>query len=174
MSRPRPEALRPRAELDLPACVEVLRAVHARDGYPLDWPADPVAWLSPATSPAAWVAEHDGRIVGHVALSRPGEGDEAPARWGGGPDRAAVVSRLFVSPAARGLGLGAALLRRVTDEAAAAGLHPVLDVLSTDTAADALYRRLGWRHLGDATQRWGPDRTVTLRCYAAPARPGGR
>ncbi|MGW0606210.1 GNAT family N-acetyltransferase [Streptomyces sp. NPDC002640] len=172
MSGTRPEALRPRAEPDLPACAEVLRAVRERDGYPLDRPADPVAWLSPAALLGAWVAEHEGRVVGHAALSRPGEGDEAPARWGD-PARAAVVTRLFVSPAARGLGLGAALLRRLTDEAAAAGLHPVLDVLSTDTAADALYRRLGWRHLGDATQRWGPDRTVTLRCYAAPGGPGG-
>ncbi|NYV77512.1 hypothetical protein HW445_24765, partial [Streptomyces sp. UH6] len=49
-----------------------------------------------------------------------------------------------------------------------AGLHPVLDVLATDTAAVALYERLGWRHLGDAAPRW-TDRVVTVRCYAAPS-----
>lgn len=35
--------VRGRAEGDLPACVEVLRAVHEQDGYPLVWPSDPAA-----------------------------------------------------------------------------------------------------------------------------------
>nr|WP_246212683.1 GNAT family N-acetyltransferase [Streptomyces abyssomicinicus] len=159
--------MRRRADADLPGCVQVLRAVHDQDGYPSNWPADPAAWLTPPSPRAAWVAERDGLIVGHVALARPGEDDEAPGRWGDTAG-AGVVNRLFVSPAARGLGLGAALLDRLTAEAAAAGLHPVLDVLATDTAAVALYERLGWRHLGDATPRWA-DRAVTVRCYAAPS-----
>jgi GNAT superfamily N-acetyltransferase len=175
--------LKPRArtDADLAACAELLRAVHTRDGYPLYLPADPAGWLSPPTLRAAWVAELDGRVVGHAALCRPSAGDEAPGRWAatGTPERPGrrgdvadpvVVSRLFVSPAARGLGIGAALLDHVRGEAVAAGLHAVLDVLSTDTGAVALYERLGWRHLGDAEQRWGqPERAVTLRCYAAPS-----
>ncbi|MFE5212262.1 GNAT family N-acetyltransferase [Streptomyces sp. NPDC056600] len=166
-------ALKPRerTDADLPACAAALRTVHERDGYPLNWPADPAAWLSPPSLVGAWVAERDGLVVGHAALSRPAEDDLAPGLWGGDRTGAVVVNRLFVSPAARGLGAGAALLEHLTAEAAAAGRHPVLDVLSTDTAAVALYRRLGWRHLGDREQRWGPRQTVTLRCFAAP---GGR
>ncbi|WP_348542014.1 GNAT family N-acetyltransferase [Streptomyces sp. MJP52] len=161
--------LRGRTDADLPVCAELLRAVHERDGYPLDRPADPAAWLTPPSLRSAWVAERDGTVVGHAALCLPGADDVAPGRFGDdGLARTAVVNRLFVSPAARGLGVGAALLGRLTEEAAAAGLHPVLDVVATDTAAVALYERLGWRHLGDAVRWWGPDRAVTLRCYAAP------
>ncbi|MFE3760272.1 hypothetical protein ACFXPI_00675 [Streptomyces sp. NPDC059104] len=53
--------------------------------------------------------------------------------------------------------------------ARARGLGPVLDVVASDTAAVALYERLGWSPLGSVEQRWGPGRTVTVRCYAAPA-----
>jgi GNAT superfamily N-acetyltransferase len=163
--------VRGRAEGDLPACVEVLRAVHEQDGYPLVWPSDPAAWLTPPSQLRAWVAERGGRVVGHAVLSAPAADDVAPGLWGEAAG-VVVVNRLFVSPAARGLGAGAALLGRLTAEAAAAGARPALDVLSTDAAAVALYRRLGWRHLGDREQRWGPGRTVTLRCFAAPGGPG--
>jgi GNAT superfamily N-acetyltransferase len=162
---------RERTDADLPACVEALRAVHERDGYPLNWPADPAGWLTPPALLGAWVAERDGLVVGHAALSAPAADDLAPGLWGGDRAPAVVVNRLFVSPAVRGLGVGAALLDRLTEEAATAGRHPVLDVLSTDTAAVALYRRLGWRHFGDREQRWGPEQTVTLRCFAAPGGP---
>ncbi|EFL13391.1 predicted protein [Streptomyces sp. C] len=48
------------------------------------------------------------------------------------------------------------------------GLHPVLDVVASDTAAAALYERLGWIPLATVEQRWAPDRLVSVRCYAAP------
>ncbi|MFE2287831.1 hypothetical protein ACFXDJ_27155 [Streptomyces sp. NPDC059443] len=38
-----------------------------------------------------------------------------------------------------------------------------------DTAAAALYERLGWELLATVEHRWSPDRTVTVRCYAAAA-----
>ena len=41
------------------------------------------------------------------------------------------------------------------------------DSAASDTAAAALYDRLGWRLLATVEQRWGPDRPVTVRCYAA-------
>jgi ribosomal protein S18 acetylase RimI-like enzyme len=79
-----------------------------------------------------------------------------------------MVSRLFVDPAARGLGAGAALAEHVVHEARARGLRAVLDVLDAeDSAAIALYERLGWRLLGRAPQQWGSHQ-VTVRCYAAP------
>jgi hypothetical protein len=43
----------------------------------------------------------------------------------------------------------------------------VLDVVSSDTAAAALYERLGWELLATVEQRWSADQTVSIRCYAA-------
>ena len=164
-------SVRYRADRDLGACAGVLAEVHDRDGYPVDWPERPGAWLTPPSLVAAWVAELDGRIAGHVGLARSGAGDAAPGLWsdrtGVGVDRTAVISRLFVAPGARGRGLGAALLNRAGAEARRRGLHPVLDVVASDTAAAALYERLGWEFLAAVEQRWGPDRTVAVRCYAA-------
>lgn len=165
--------VRLRTGTDLDACVLLLREVHQRDGYPMNWPERPACWLAQSSQLAAWVAELDGRIVGHVAMSRSGAGDAAPALWSGrtGVDRetTAVVSRLFVSPAARGHGIGALLMARAVAQARQSGLHPVLDVLSSDTAAAALYERLGWDLLDTVEQRWGPEQTVTVHCYAAGA-----
>ncbi|MFE2540221.1 GNAT family N-acetyltransferase [Actinacidiphila glaucinigra] len=168
--------VRRREEGDLDACVRVLAAVHDRDGYPVDWPTAPAAWLSGAASLAAWVAESDGVVVGHVGLG-PGTGsDAAPGLWsareGAGAGPTAVVGRLFVAPGARGRGVGARLMAAAVGEARLRGLHPVLDVVASDTAAAALYERLGWTLLATVEQRWGPDRRVAVRAYAAP-RPGG-
>lgn len=164
-------SVRPRTGRDLGDCVRVLAAVHEHDDYPVNWPDRPDEWLSPPSLVAAWVVEHDGRIAGHVGLSRSDETDAAPGLWsaraGVGVDETAVVSRLFVAPSARGLGLGATLLARAVSEARRRGLHPVLDVVASDTAAAALYERLGWRLLATVEQRWGPDQKVAVRCYAA-------
>ncbi|MFD6437304.1 GNAT family N-acetyltransferase [Streptomyces venezuelae] len=157
---------------DLEACVGVLAAVHKADGYPVNWPEQPGAWLEGADSIGAWVAELDGRVVGHVALSRPGPGDEAPGLWceeaAAVPEAVAVMSRLYVAPDARGHGIGALLMGRATREARGRGLHPVLDVVSSDRSATALYERMGWRLLGVAEQEWEPGQRVVLHCYAAP------
>ncbi|MFJ3662786.1 GNAT family N-acetyltransferase [Streptomyces sp. NPDC090119] len=174
--RPSPQIpaprVRRRTDRDLDACVQVLAAVHERDGYPMNWPDRPGDWLTQPVLVAAWVAELDGRIAGHVGLSRNDIGDVAPGLWrareGAGGEATAVISRLFVAPAARGHGLGASLMARAVREARDRGLHPVLDVLASDTAAAALYERLGWELLGSTEQRWSPEQTVTIRCYAAP------
>ncbi|MBD9727070.1 GNAT family N-acetyltransferase [Streptomyces caniscabiei] len=164
-------SVRPRTGRDLGDCVRVLAAVHERDGYPVNWPDRPEEWLSPSSLVAAWVVEHEGRTAGHVGLSRSDATDAAPGLWsaraGVGVDETAVISRLFVAPSARGLGLGATLLARAASGARERGLHPVLDVVASDTAAVALYERLGWRLLATVEQRWGPDQKVAVRCYAA-------
>lgn len=165
--------VRPRADRDLDACVRALAQVHEHDGYPVNWPADPAAWLAQPTLVAAWVAELDGRVAGHVGLSRSTADEVAPgvfgAREGVDVDEIAVISRLFVAPSARGHGLGALLMARAHEEARERGLHPVLDVVATDTAATALYERLGWQLLTTTEQQWGPDRRVTLHSYGPPA-----
>ncbi|MEU3459597.1 GNAT family N-acetyltransferase [Streptomyces sp. NPDC006733] len=166
--------MRRRDASDLDACVRALTEVHAGDGYPVDWPEHPGAWLNHPSQFAAWVAERDGVVVGHIALSRSGEGDAAPALWSrrtGAPTAGtAVIGRLFVAPGARGHRVGARLMEQAVRDARERALHPVLDVVTSDTAAVALYERLGWSLLGTVDQQWGPARTVTVHCYAAPAR----
>ncbi|WP_200304244.1 GNAT family N-acetyltransferase [Streptomyces adelaidensis] len=163
--------VRPRTDHDLGDCVRVLAEVHERDGYPVNWPDHPDEWLAQRSLVATWVAELDARIVGQVGLSRSAEGDAAPGLWsaraGVGVDRTAVVNRLFVAPSARGRGIGALLMGRAVGEARARGLHPVLDVVASDTAAAALYERLGWRLLATVEQQWSPGQRVAVRCYAA-------
>jgi len=157
---------------DLEECVRVLAAVHAADGYPVHWPERPGAWLAPPSLLGAWVARREGQVIGHVGLCRSGPGDAAPALWSdlaGAPvDGTAVVGRLFVAPAARGHGVGGLLMATVVQAARERGLHPVLEVVSTDVAAAALYERLGWRRLATVDQEWTPGRPVTVHCYAAP------
>ncbi|MER7921482.1 MULTISPECIES: GNAT family N-acetyltransferase [unclassified Streptomyces] len=169
--------VRRREDADLDACVELLAEVHKRDGYPENWPERPGDWLARPALFAAWVAELEGRIVGHVGLSEGGVEDRAPGLWSrraGTPVEAtAVISRLFVSPTLRGRGVGALLMERAAGEARRRQRHPVLDVLTSDISAVALYERLGWTLLDTVDQRWGPTETVTVHCYAAPVTPSG-
>ncbi|MFI1734760.1 GNAT family N-acetyltransferase [Streptomyces acidicola] len=151
--------------------MQVLAEVHRCDGYPVNWPDRPDEWLSQASVLGAWVAELGGRVVGHVSLSPSGEGDLAPGLWsersGTSKDLTAVVSRLFVAPQARGHGVGALLIGRAVEEARRHGVHPVLDVVASDTAAAALYERLGWELMATVEQRWSPSQLVSIHCYAA-------
>jgi GNAT superfamily N-acetyltransferase len=168
----RAQCVRRRTDQDLDACVRVLAEVHENDGYPVNWPALPARWLTPPSLIAAWVAELDGRIVGHIVLSRSGAGDVAPGLWsaraGVCVDMTAVVNRLFLAPSARGHGIGASLLAHAAKQARNHGLHPVLDVVASDTAAATLYERLGWQLLATVEQQWSPNQEVVVRCYAAP------
>ncbi len=145
-------SVRPRTDADLPACVEVLRAVHSSDAYPMRWPEDPADWITPPGLTAAWVAERKSRIVGHVCVV------------------GVTVSRLFADPVARGLGCGAVLLEAAQSHAAREGLSLVLDVVDDGGAAVALYERLGWRLVERRLADWSaPDgRRPVVRIYAAP------
>jgi GNAT superfamily N-acetyltransferase len=193
-----PATVRPRTAADLPGCVTALHDVHRADGYPANWPADPAGWLTPRGLLTAWAADagsdgtggtggSDGAggigdtggiggiggtggtggsagadgIGGHVALVA-----EADAITGG----TVAVARLFVSPAARGGGLGRALLTAARDEAVRRGERAWLEVESGATAAIALYRAAGWLPMGCATARWrtaGGELAQVCR-FAAP------
>jgi GNAT superfamily N-acetyltransferase len=151
--------IRPRRPSDLDACVEALRRTHAVDSYPLNWPADPRRWLAPPRLLRAWVAERPrGVIVGHVALQ---EVDQSVAE----------LSRLFVTPAARRLSLGAGLLAQALSWAAEHRLRLTLTVVEQRrSVAVAFYEAQGWQHTHDSLADWtAPDGgTVTLRHYALP------
>jgi GNAT superfamily N-acetyltransferase len=144
--------VRSRRPEDLEPCVALLREVYRADRYPVLWPADPAGWLIGRDLLEAWVAEgEDGALLGNLSLhgtnasrARPQWLDAAP------PERLAVVSRFFVSPPARGRGVGGALMRCAEQHAAAHGLHLVLDVAAHNHAAISFYERRGWRRVGTA------------------------
>lgn len=165
--------LRPRQPDDMAACVAVLADVHAASGYPLHWPADPAKWLTSDNLLAAWVAEDEQAVLGHVALCDTEDEPSAPA-WSAAaglpPRQLAAVAKLFVAPHARGRGIGAALLAEACAEARTRGLTPVLEVLDHDRAAIALYERAGWRRVASNPVPWAQagDAPMLLHVYIAP------
>jgi GNAT superfamily N-acetyltransferase len=132
---------------DLEQCVKALRRVHELEGNPMIWPRDPVHWLSPAATVHAWVAERPsdggGLVLGHVLLQR----TASPGTL--------EIGRLFVAPAGRGLGLGAALLETAGGRADDEGYGLELEVVADERShAIALYERTGWRRTGTVTAEW--------------------
>ncbi|MGR6913881.1 GNAT family N-acetyltransferase [[Actinomadura] parvosata] len=147
--------IRPRTPADLPACVEALAAVQAADRYPVNWPADPGAWLTPDGMTTAWIAtEPDAApgqaVLGHVAITRDLE-----------------LTRLFVTPAARGRGVAARLLETAR---ASTPLPLKLEVSSEGRAAIGLYERLGWRRVGSSRATWlnAAGEPALLHHYVSP------
>lgn len=92
----------------------------------------------------SWIAEVDGRRAGAIALVK-------------GSETRAVLRLLFVEPWARGLGIGATLVRSCVEHARRVGYETM--TLSTVRGLDAarrLYEHEGFR-LTDETERtlWG-------------------
>jgi GNAT superfamily N-acetyltransferase len=87
-------------------------------------------------------------------------------------DRLASVSRLFVSPAARGrgLGLGTSLLAAVSSWTSAHGLRLMLDVVDNGAPAIRLYERIGWRLVNRRQADWVTPQgeRLPVRIYLAP------
>lgn len=166
--------IRPRRDQDLAPCADLVRAVHAADRYPRFLPSDLEKFLVSADAYGAWVAERDSKVVGHVALhprSLPAALEIASRALGRPVDQLAVVARLFVSPHARGAGVGRRLLATATATAAAAerGLFPVLDVDTELTAAIAVYEGSGWTRAGTVTVRFRDGNTLEEHVYLGPA-----
>lgn len=164
--------IRERTDDDLAACAELASAVHDADGYPSFLGEGTFAtFVAPDDALAAWVATHDGAIVGNVVLrprSAPGSVVLAASALGCAPEGLGFVSRLLVAPAARRRGLARALLNRVVEASVARGRRTVLDVVTRDVGAIALYEACGWRVLGDHTMSMRDGSTLNLVVYAAP------
>jgi GNAT superfamily N-acetyltransferase len=150
----------PRYAAHLDRVVEALRLVHESDSYPMTWPDDPRAWLTPDGALASWIALSGGEVVGHVMLVDGGKVEFAAelAEAAGVPVTGlAGVSRLFVTPAARGTGIAAALVEHVEDTPARRGRRLVLDVVDDGGPAVHLYERLGWVRVAAGPASWtGP------------------
>lgn len=139
--------IRQRGSADVDALCELVVAVHAADGYPVVLQPNVREFIVTTNCRRAWVAEIDGHIAGHVSLHTVWSDEVAQiatAELGVVHEALASVSRLFVSPTARGLGVGRALLETATAEARSRSLHPVLDVVTTYPAAITLYESSGW------------------------------
>lgn len=132
---------------DSPAAAAVVRAVYDEQGFTWDEDGYHGDLADVEGSYAAFfVAERDGEIVGTAGLTGHGS-----------------LERLYVLPAARGAGLGSALLNAVVDEARRQG-HTRLEIWSDKLLVDAhrLYERHGARIVAervnddpDASHEWG-------------------
>ncbi|MBO3741212.1 GNAT family N-acetyltransferase [Actinoplanes flavus] len=164
--------IREKTAADDAACAALLRRVHARDGYPLFLPPEDVAgFLRPESERIAWVAEHDGGIVGHVALHCPPEDptlSAASTATGLPPDRLALLARLFTAPEVRRAGLGRALLRHATGHAPLLGRRAVLDVGMSLPKAVALYESEGWSRAGELHIPLDEGPMLDLWVYVSP------
>ena len=162
--------MRMRREDDLASCVATLRGIHNVSGYPAHWPDDPAGWLCPPGLMAAWVAEQDGVVVGHVGLVRGAQADCLLRATGRDAHELAGVVRLFVDPAARRMGHARELLDTAVAHAVSGNLVAVLDVVDGARAAIALYEQSGWRLVGRESATWSMPSgfTPTLRYYVRP------
>lgn len=164
--------VRDRRPDDLDAAAAALVEVYRVDGYPVEGVDDPHAWLNPPGLLHAWVATMDDAVVGHALATTAQSDVAAVAAWieqGGDIARIIVGGRLFVSPAGRGHYLGTKLARVMTDWAAHHSLDLVGDVMTKDTAAIAIYERLGWQRIGTAMHNTGHGTQVPAYLYVSPA-----
>ena len=143
--------LRPAREADLPF-LRALRAQSMREhlensGLAYDEAAQ--AARIPDRYDCARIVVCDGADVGLFKVCREG------SPW--------ELIQIQLLPAAQGRGLGAALIRELLADAAAAGVAVELSVLKANPA-QRLYARLGFRPVGEAarayTLRWTPPRAA--------------
>ena len=171
--------IRSRSAGDLDRCAAVAEAVYAVDGYPAYLPGQVRpgvlrSFLDVADAHAAWVAEEDGDIVGHVALHAHGSGpvmDLAGRATGRPAEALAVVARLLVAPQLRRSGAGRALLEVASEEATARRLWPVLDVAVFLRGAVGLYESAGWRCAGEVSVPLPDGRVLEELVYVGPPPP---
>ncbi|HEY0249450.1 MAG TPA: GNAT family N-acetyltransferase [Gryllotalpicola sp.] len=136
------------SDSDIDACVGIWRAaLLARDG--VDDPRLPertraklielprVSWL---------VARGADHALGFALLAEGGTGTPGPHD----PEGYAYLALLGVAPSAWGQGIATALLARLEEELARAGLPGAyLHVVSENTAAIRRYERAGWHSIGE-------------------------
>ena len=126
---------------DLPMLLDMLRRFYAEDRIPLDEPRvrrGLEQLLADAALGAVLFAEVEGERVGYLVL-----GWCFSIEQGG---RHVLVDELYLEPAARGRGLGAALLAAACDWARGQGAEVArLEVNRHNPRAKALYLRHGFR-----------------------------
>ncbi|WP_439661201.1 GNAT family N-acetyltransferase [Lentzea sp. HUAS TT2] len=156
--------IRPATEADLPAVGSVTVEAYRADGY-VGAHDDYATMLADAESrfrdAELLVAQDEqGTVLGSVTVVHPGTPYAEISRPG-----ELEFRMLAVSAAARGRGVGEALVRAVFDKARAEGIDQV--VLSSSEkmlAAHRLYGRLGFTRLPE--RDWAPVPGLNLLAYA--------
>ncbi|KAI0973881.1 acyl-CoA N-acyltransferase [Xylaria arbuscula] len=161
-------SIRPRRDEDLAACVEILKAVYLKSGYPVAGVDDALEVLR--TDNQAWVAKDNGIIIGHVAMNIPPKTYVNVALWLERYPQAdvAVLSHLFVDPEKRGRGAATKLVRTVEEEARRKGQRLLILALVKDQDAIRLYRHLGWEQFATTVFRWGEGKEMDAVCLSSP------
>jgi phosphinothricin acetyltransferase len=146
--------VRPMTEADLEAVLAIYGEGIADGNATLETAVpDARHWHAGHRHDCRFVAEVDGRVVGWTALGRYSSRDVyAGVAW----------ESVYVAAAARGRGVGRALLERLIPASEAAGVWTLLaGVLFENAASLALHERVGFRRVGvqeavgrDATGRW--------------------
>lgn len=142
--------IRPRCTDDTQTLVTLADAVRRVDRWPPHRIGPAGSFLFGQAPIAAFVAEHEGLVIGHVAVHERSAGNvmtTASEALGIDQSNLAVIARLFVAPAFRGLGTGLKLLDVAAQAASSAHRHPILDVWTELAGAISLYERAGWRRL---------------------------
>lgn len=166
--------IRPRRSGDVRRCVAILRRIHREDGYPTYWPKDPERFVAPPYERAAWVAELDGVVVGHIALhdasQDPAYAMAATAAGDAGAPLVAV-GRLFTSCEHRRSGVGKDLLDQAVGAAHDEERRPFLNVVQRLTNAVARYERSGWTNLGPFSITFANGNSLELFAFLGPPPP---
>ena len=86
------------------------------------------------------------------------------------PETLVYVARLFVVPAGRGSGVGAALLKEAVAYALTQGWRAALEVAAEAQDAVRLYERMGWRRAATETAHWQNERgeSPVMHVYLSP------
>jgi len=164
-----PPGVRARRPRDVGACARLLRRAYFEGRFPEHGADGPRSWLEADEVMSAWVAETEGEIVAHVAIST--VEPSAAFRWREVTGRPATdlvaVSRLFVRPRSRGEGIGTKLLAVGASAVRAKGRVPVIEVVTSSSVAPELYRDHGWR-LRATDLRPGTPAGLWVHRYEAP------
>ncbi len=169
--------IRARADADIDACVALMHQPHVLDGYPRFWRDGPARFLVADQETAAWVAELDGAVVGHVALHQAAGDPTLPAgqrRTGLPAERLTVLARLLVSTAQRRAGVGRRLVATAIAHAHARQQRPLLDVIREDLGPVRLYESMGWERLEPLTLALDNGQALDMWVYLGPEPAGTR
>jgi GNAT superfamily N-acetyltransferase len=194
MTHDRPDPPQPAARPDAPGASARAGAVAVRDARPTERAAvraltlDAYAEYAGVMAPASWaaldravrealdaawsaecvVAERGGALAGSVFLFPP-----AADAYGGAavPARRPELRLLAVAPAARGAGVGEALVRECARRARAAGADALgLHTSASMTAARRMYARLGF--VRDPAADFRPAGAELVEGYRLPLADG--
>jgi putative acetyltransferase len=145
----------PTIAVESPGQPDVLELLRAGDEFALAlYPAENYYGLDldalKRPGVALFVAREGGAVVGTAALVDNG-------------DATAELKRMFVSPAARGLGVGSLLLGAVHDRARSLGVRLLrLETGLPQAAAIALYEKHGFAHIPQFGQYVGDPTSVCM------------